>query len=100
MLRKTYKDKNGYLRFNGSNKLVHRWVVEKELGHPLPKGSVVHHKNRNKLDNRLSNLKVYSSQKQHEAAHGFVSTRVVVSIIVAFIIFILLISLLSNCRPL
>ena len=28
---KTYKDKNGYLRFNNSNKLVHRWVAYQKI---------------------------------------------------------------------
>ncbi len=66
---KTYIDEDGYLRFKDSDKLVHRWVVEKELGHPLPKGSIVHHINGDKLDNRIENLKVFASQENHESEH-------------------------------
>ena len=36
----------------------HRLVVERAIGHKLPTDVVVHHKNGNKLDNRLENLVV------------------------------------------
>jgi hypothetical protein len=65
---KTYIDKRGYRRFNGSNRLVHRWVAEKKLGRKLRPGEVVHHKNGNKLDNRPQNLKVMMYD-QHEVHH-------------------------------
>jgi len=54
--KKTYKDKNDYQRFKGSNKLVHRWVVEKRIGRKLKPFEEVHHRNRNRSDNRPSNL--------------------------------------------
>jgi HNH endonuclease len=66
--RKTYIDKNGYLRFKGSNKLVHRWVMEKKLGAPIPDGYVVHHKNGHKLDNRSSNLRLMTKE-DHRRYH-------------------------------
>jgi len=54
-----YVDKYGYKRFQDSNILVHRWVAEKYiLNRKLLPGEEVHHKNRNKLDNRIKNLQV------------------------------------------
>jgi len=67
--KKTYIDQNGYRRFSSSNKLVHRYVVEKALGRKLNPEEVVHHKNRNKLDNSVSNLQVFPNQKEHNKVH-------------------------------
>ncbi|MHA1390489.1 MAG: HNH endonuclease [Candidatus Thorarchaeota archaeon] len=61
--KKTFTDKKGYRRFGNSGKLVHRWVAGAKPG------QVVHHKNRRKSDNRPSNLRVFSSQKEHHATH-------------------------------
>jgi hypothetical protein len=66
---KTYIDQKGYRRFTDSDKLVHRYIVEKTLGRKLRSGEVVHHKNRNKLDNSPENLQVYASQDEHEKVH-------------------------------
>lgn len=65
----TYKDKNGYKRYRDSDKLVHRNVAERKLGRKLRDGEVVHHRNRNKRDNRRSNLWVFPSQKKHYGTH-------------------------------
>jgi len=67
--KKTYVDERGYERFKDTDKPVHRWAAEKKLGRKLKRGEVVHHKNRNKQDNRRSNLWVFSSQAEHDAAH-------------------------------
>ena len=69
MGRKTYRDSNGYLRFVDSGNLVHRWAAAKKLGRRLRSGEVVHHSNRIKMDNRMKNLRVFSSQKEHRAHH-------------------------------
>jgi hypothetical protein len=66
---KTFVDKkDGYRKFpNG--KPVHQWVAEKEHGYIPGSGQVVHHKNRNKLDNSPGNLAVFSSQRVHDGIH-------------------------------
>lgn len=66
---KTYIDENGYRRFSDSNKLIHRYVVEKKIGRKLRKEEIVHHKNRNKLDNSPDNLEVFANQEEHEKHH-------------------------------
>ena len=69
MLRKTYKDNNGYLRFNNSNKLVHRRVVEKNIGRRLLPNEIIHHRDGNKLNNNIENLQIFSSQDEHHSLH-------------------------------
>jgi hypothetical protein len=64
-----YIDNDGYKRFCDSNKLVHRHVAEMMLGRKLKPREVVHHKNRNKLDNRRSNIWVFESQQRHNEIH-------------------------------
>jgi len=66
---KTYIDQNGYRRFTDTNKAVHRWVAEKKLGRELYPGEVVHHKNRNKLDNSEDNLEIFANQAEHDKVH-------------------------------
>jgi len=68
-----YIDANGYKRFIDSDVLVHRWVAEKYiLKRKLLPGEDVHHKNRNKLDNRIENLQVkhHDDHMLHHALHG------------------------------
>ena len=65
----TYIDKAGYKRFRDSGTLFHRYVAERKLRRKLRNGEVVHHKNKDKRDNRRSNLWVFSSQKKHHRAH-------------------------------
>jgi len=65
----TYGDRWGNIRYRDSGKTVARGVMEKLFGHKLKEGSVVHHKNRNKSDNRRSNLWVFRSQKEHDRTH-------------------------------
>ena len=51
---------NGYKQYNsgGGWKFVHRRGAEKKIGRSIPRGHEVHHRNRNKTDNRASNLSV------------------------------------------
>lgn len=66
---KNYIDSSGYRRFKGSDKPVHRYVAENKLGRDLKHGEVVHHKNRNKLDNSPGNIAIFSSQQKHWGVH-------------------------------
>jgi hypothetical protein len=61
----------GYLRYtrDGKEILGHREVAEKALGKPLPLGSIVHHLNGDKLDNRLHNLVVCPDESYHQLLH-------------------------------
>jgi len=61
-----WKGKNGYLYFQKSRKakfLVHRLIAD------APKGSIVHHKDHNKLNNSLDNLELIKSQSEHLKRH-------------------------------
>ena len=64
-----YKGENGYPRFKGSNKLVHRWMAEKKMGRKLRSREVVHHKNRDKGNFRPENLGVFKNQRRHHKSH-------------------------------
>lgn len=73
---KTYIDDDGYLRFNDSNDLVHRWVAYKfhykyhKFRYPMKfKFYQIHHKNNNKLDNRPENLMIVT-KREHESIHN------------------------------
>ena len=63
-----YTDDRGYKRFTDSDKLVHRWAVEKKIGRKLRDEEVVHHKNRDKKDNSPDNL-YPCSPKVHNRIH-------------------------------
>ena len=54
-------------------KLLHRKLVEDEIGRELTRIEVVHHINDDRRDNRLENLMVFPSQKEHAIYHVYLS---------------------------
>lgn len=52
----------------GKYKREHILVMEQKLGHPIPKGSHVHHINGDTKDNRVENLEVLSAS-EHRKLH-------------------------------
>lgn len=63
-----YTDPYGYFRFLDSDKLFHRWIMEKELGRELSCDEIVHHKDGDKRNNYPSNL-VVCTQEEHDKIH-------------------------------
>ena len=63
----TYTDERGYRRRRRDDKPVHRLVAECKLGRKLRLQEFVHHRYREKQDNRLQNLWVFPSKAAHEA---------------------------------
>jgi hypothetical protein len=65
---KIYLGENGYYQFIDSDIYVHRWVMEKHLGKKLSSHEVVHHKDRNKLNNSIENLQIMY-RWEHDEIH-------------------------------
>lgn len=63
-------DTRGYLwvRTKKGWRLYHRYITEKRIGRSLTSDEVIHHKNRNRLDNRKSNLQI-TNQGEHSTIH-------------------------------
>lgn len=45
--------------------MEHRIVMSNAIGRPLTKREVVHHKNGDRFDNRIENLELWSSHREH-----------------------------------
>ncbi len=58
-----------YIQKDGVKKAAHVVVAEKALGKSLPKGAVVHHIDRNKQNNKPTNLVVCPNQAYHLLLH-------------------------------
>lgn len=54
---------------NGKQRLEHVLIAEKVLGKPLPAGAVVHHVDKNNLNNKNSNLVICQDQSYHMLIH-------------------------------
>jgi len=66
-----YVSEAGYKRIKAFGKrayMEHRFIMEQHLGRRLLKSEIVHHKNQNRLDNRLKNLQVMTIG-EHTAHH-------------------------------
>ncbi len=63
-----YTNNQYYRSTTGEKKYIHRMVMENHLGRKLLRNEQVHHKNGNKLDNRINNLEVMSNQ-EHQRLH-------------------------------
>jgi hypothetical protein len=68
--RKRNKDGEGALNhgyrvvtYNGGRIQEHRLLMAQKLGRPLLEDETVHHKNKNRADNRLENLELWSGRQ-------------------------------------
>ena len=58
-----------WIKVNGKKYPEHRYLMEKHIGREIKRGEVVHHKNHNRLDNRIQNLEVLE-RGAHTSMHN------------------------------
>lgn len=58
-----------YITKNGKQVMEHRWLIEQKIGRPLTECEVVHHRDRDRQNNRLDNL-VLTSRSEHSSYHA------------------------------
>ena len=47
----------------------HYFVMSEHLKRPIKKAEIIHHKNRDKLDNRIENLELFENMSAHQKHH-------------------------------
>lgn len=65
---KYFTDERGYLRFQNSGMLLHRYIASKKIGRRPYRYEEVHHIDGDKRNNRMNNLQVLTHQ-EHQAIH-------------------------------
>ena len=70
--RKLWTDKKGYVWrwFDGKEIMEHRHIMEQHLKRKLLSSEDVHHRNKNRSDNRLENLEVIDHSDHGRLHHG------------------------------
>ena len=74
------QENQGYLFFTHNYKriYVHKYMMELYLGHTIPMGTIVHHKNGDKHDNRIENFELLTwaeHARTHYHEHQFDSKK-------------------------
>lgn len=58
-----------YVTRDGKQVMEHRDIMENHIGRKLRKEEIVHHKNKNRRDNRIENLELLENISEHSKLH-------------------------------